>query len=601
VNLNLLNLFAPPSQSQTASAGAPSGVSFGAPKVLGGNIGDLMFGQLLAAQLQSAKGSMALSSAATNFTASNQATQQLQTVIAQLLKKGATLEQIANQLAGSLGSDFLAQLQLQTRQNTSQSLRNALTQMLERALGPPANGPPANGPPANGPPANGPPDGTPSQIAGVLVQRLVQVAQTLAKAGANATGQQHESLGTISDANAGDTPAPNTTAGILNAALVALQQFGNALPSSILASSATATTQTGLTQAVPPPAPWVPTTVSSPSDVAKDGSTKTSALQLQANPNGAPAATPQSIVQKTGAPTVATDPSLALVGSSADTVIGRILARAANVAASQNQSTGGTDAQNASAILQPHLAVTPASSTTNGTTGDALVASALRSLQAALAALPPPKTDNSASADSSSSLTAVAPAGATALTNVAFSAAAAAIAPATNTTVANNAPAQSLQQQPQTQTPPTVDPNAVVDQVLQGISMRNLSDGSQAVRMRLVPETLGSVTVNLQIQNGSVNATLLAQNTDVRDALLANQQMLTRSLADAGLRLASFTVNLANSGQYQQNQNPYQPRFGTTRRFVGITSSADDEIAAVPSYSPPSSQLAALQWLNALA
>jgi hypothetical protein len=97
---------------------------------------------------------------------------------------------------------------------------------------------------------------------------------------------------------------------------------------------------------------------------------------------------------------------------------------------------------------------------------------------------------------------------------------------------------------------------------------------------------------------------LLAQNTDVRDALLANQQALARSLSDAGLRLASFTVNLANNGQYQQQQQAYQQqRFGTTRRFFGISSMSDEGAvsAVVPTYGPPSTQLAALQWLNALA
>jgi flagellar hook-length control protein FliK len=149
-----------------------------------------------------------------------------------------------------------------------------------------------------------------------------------------------------------------------------------------------------------------------------------------------------------------------------------------------------------------------------------------------------------------------------------------------------------------------VDANAVVDQVLSGISMRNLSDGTQTVRMRLIPESLGSVTVNLSVQGNSVNATLLAQNTDVRDALLANQQALARSLADAGLKLAGFTVNLANDGFSQHQQAAYQQtRFGMSRRYSGMSSSSDESSvpAVVPTYGPPASQLAAIQWLNALA
>lgn len=589
MNLNLLNLFAPPTQPQSSAGSALTGSSLGVPKSLGANIGDLMFGQLLTAQLQNAKVAAPLTAGA-NSGQIGQAAMQLQTVVTQLLQKGATLEQIANQLASSLGSNFLAQLQLQLGANPSQSLRSTLTQMLERALGPPANGPP---------------DGTPAQVASVLVQRLVQVADTLAKAGTNAAGQQQDSLGTISDANAGDTPAPNTTAGILQAALAALQQSVGATTASaskslgISGDAQTAQPNVGSQGPIPPPVPWVPTTISSQSGAPESASigTGTSQLQSHADPKASSAATFQTIVQNTGGPTVATDPSLTLVGTGADTVIGRILARAANVAASQGQSsTVPANAQNATAILQPQLAVTPSGAATNGATGDALVASVLHSLQSALASLPPPKTDPSAPADSSTSpaSTASGPLIPATFSNVG-------LGPAIATSVQNNAPL-TTPTPPQSPSPPAVDPNAVVDQVLQSISMGTLSNGSQTVRMRLVPETLGSVTVNLQVQNGSVNATLLAQNTDVRDALLANQQMLTRSLADAGLRLASFTVNLANSGQYQQSQHQSQPRFGTTRRSVGITSSADDEaVSAVPSYGLPSTQLAALQWLNALA
>jgi len=76
-----------------------------------------------------------------------------------------------------------------------------------------------------------------------------------------------------------------------------------------------------------------------------------------------------------------------------------------------------------------------------------------------------------------------------------------------------------------------------------------------------------------------------------------------QSLNDAGLKLSSFTVNLSNGGlPYQQPQNQSQPQFGTTRRSMGLSpSGVDDAVAAVPTYGLPQTQLAALQWLNALA
>lgn len=541
MNLNLQNLFSTTSQTSGGNSlsGAPS-LSGNGLGTAAAHLGDVMFGQLLTAQLQNGTTASSATGSA-NPSLSGQEITQLKTTITQMLQAGASAQQIANQLAQTLGSNFLGQLQL-AGLNPGQNMGNSLVQMLTQALGPPGNGPP-------------------QQVASALVQRFVQIANTLAKVGANATGQQQDSLGTISDAIAGDTPAPNL-AGILQTAIVALQQSAQSgSQASVVSSNAPSPAA--------PPAPWVPTTSSQ------------NALAAQ-------------IAQSQGnGPTVAVNPSLALAGTGADTVIGRILARAANVAANQTQSASSVqtaaDAQNTT-TLQPQLAVTAANSASNGVLSDALAASLLRTVQTALASLPSPKND---SVDAS--VTGVNQANSNLFSSLG-------ITPVVNTTVGGNTAAPAAAQTPLPQAP--VDPNAVVDQVLQGISMRTLSDGSQSVRMRLVPESLGSVTVNLSVQGGSVNATLLAQNTDVRDALLANQQALSRSLADAGLKLASFTVNLANNGQFQQQQQAYQQsRFGTTRRFVGIMSGGDESTVSsvVPTYGPPSTQLAALQWLNALA
>ena len=531
-----------------------------------------MFGQLLSAQLQGSK-TASLGSSPSGSAQLATLASQLQAQITQMLKNGMSLEQIAQQLGGSLSSSILAQLQLQGV-NVS-GLRSSLTKMISQALGPPSNGPP---------------DQTAAQMASSLVQRFTQIANALTTTvSAYATGQQHDSLGTSSDANAGGSSAPSQTAGIVQSALVALQQSA-VNGSASAASAATLGSQSGGPAA--PPAPWVPS-----AGPLGNNATPTNGLATQTmHPQTASDA---QIPQNSGGPTVAANPSLTMQGTGADTVIGRILARAANVAADQANSgsnpSSTTDTPNATATLQPQIAVTGAASASGGGLSDSLTASLLQSMQNAINSIPQQKSDSSTTADSSAPVAGVGGAQAsTLLANASFGG----LSPLVSTT--GNTPTTAA---PQSQTPAQVpvDPNAVVDQVLQGISMRTLSDGSQTVRMRLVPETLGSVTVNLQVQGSSVNATLVAQNTDVRDALLANQQMLTRSLADAGLKLAGFTVNLANQG-FQQQQQAYQPRFGTTRRFVGVTTSSDDDtIASVPSYGPPSSQLAAMQWLNALA
>src|SRR5579875_1899880 len=550
MNTNLLNLFSTTGQTAGSSSltSASQLTASGSPAA---NLGDLMFGQLLTAQLQNS-GTASPPASVAGSVLSSQSLAQLKTTIAQMLQAGESVQQIANQLAAALGSNLLVQLQL-AGLNPGRNVGGSLMQMIAQALGPPGNGPPQT-------------------IASAIVQRFVQVANALAKVGANAAGQQQDSLATVSDANAGDLPAPNNIAALAQAALVALQQSTQRLGEASASPSSSPAA---------PPAPWVATTASSPA------------------PNAATFAAVTS--GSNGGPTVATNPSLPLVGVGADTVIGRILARAANVAASQSQSSQA--APSSQGAQQPvttssnaQNAVTAASSASNGTINDALAASLLRTVQNALAALPPQK--DSSNPDSAVTATA----GANSSTNAGVFTSLG-LAPVVNT-IGSGQAVNPLPQAAAAATPTPVEANAVVEQVLQGISMRTLSDGSQTVRMRLVPESLGSVTVNLSVQGGSVNATLLAQNTDVRDALLANQQALARSLSDAGLKLASFTVSLANNSQYQQQQQAYQQqRFGTTRRFFGITSTSDESAvsAVVPTYGPPSTQLAALQWLNALA
>ena len=576
MNSSLQNLFSlTPTASQTQSVGNTLiGSPLLGPKSSGASVGDMMFGQLLTAQLQSSKTS-SLASTSLGTGQLSTVSSQLQSAITQMLKNGMSIEQIAQQLGGSLSSNILAQLQLQG--TDASSLRTSLAQMISQALGPPSNGPP---------------DQTAAQMASSLVQRFTQIANALTTTvSAYATGQQHDSLGTSSDANAGGNSAPNQTAGIVQSALVALQQFAaNSTTSNAAAAANVASSQSGAQALVPPPAPWVP-----PSTGSANATTNTMAMQTPPSQAASAVQPPQS----TGGPTVAANPSLAMLGTGADTVIGRILARAANVAADQANTTNPSTSvatPSSTATLQPQIAVASVASASGGASSDTLMASLMQTLQNAINSVPQLKSDSSTSADGTTAASGVGGTQtSTLLANASFGG-----LPIVTTT-AGNTPTVAIPQSQTTAQEPPVDPNAVVDQVLQGINMRTLSDGSQTVRMRLVPESLGSVSVSLQVQGTSVNATLVAQNSDVRDALLANQQMLSRSLADAGLKLSGFTVNLANQG-FQQQQQAYQPRFGTTRRFVGVTTSSDDDtIASVPSYSPSSSQLAAVQWLNALA
>ncbi len=140
--------------------------------------------------------------------------------------------------------------------------------------------------------------------------------------------------------------------------------------------------------------------------------------------------------------------------------------------------------------------------------------------------------------------------------------------------------------------PPVVDTHAIIEQVVRGMSVRQITDGSE-IRMRLVPDHLGEVAVHLTVTGSSVNASVVAQNADVRQTLLANQHHLTRALEDSGLKLTGFSVDVfgGNAGNQKNGQDTTS---GFGRHYVvhelpGKTE--EPTLVAEPSFGPP--QLAA--------
>jgi flagellar hook-length control protein FliK len=138
--------------------------------------------------------------------------------------------------------------------------------------------------------------------------------------------------------------------------------------------------------------------------------------------------------------------------------------------------------------------------------------------------------------------------------------------------------------------PVPVDHSAIADQVLRGAFMRNVGQSSE-MRLTLAPDSLGDVNVKLVVNAGTVTAHVVAETSEVRDALVAAQPQLSKSLADSGLKLTSFTVDLQGGGfagfaqQQQQSQNGNRARHSTN--FTDGDGGDDDTLLeAIPSFGP---------------
>ncbi len=83
----------------------------------------------------------------------------------------------------------------------------------------------------------------------------------------------------------------------------------------------------------------------------------------------------------------------------------------------------------------------------------------------------------------------------------------------------------------------------LVQRVLRGVEQ--LANGGGQVRLRLHPPELGSLQMSLRMEAGQVYAKLEVENTTARDALLNNVQILKDRMAEQGMRVAAFEVEVS--------------------------------------------------------
>jgi flagellar hook-length control protein FliK len=480
----------------------------------------------------------------------------LQKKIADLLQKGESVSEIVQQLAASLA----AQLAQQFGGDPAQ-IQNQLQTAIASALTLPST--------------TGPPLST-TDLASALAQRFRQVADVAAGV-LGETGQSNRLFaGSISDAatTAGVQPAPTTTT----------------TPADSIAADASALLA---------------------SLTASQGDGKTVAT------NGAPALGPNGdtllgrILTRAAQSSQANEPpaeagtSPAQAGPPGLTVLALAAAAAALGNGAAQPTPSVSSAASTAAALRALAETANTSSANSGSAPTVLATQQPAPLNPAVAAFV--KAFNDALASTSASVTAKPNAsdtdpGALLQTTVSSSQAPTigAFAPVQAGAQSDAVSANGTPSAPATPSQSTVDPNLVVEQVLRGAFL-NTAGSVSTVRLRLVPEELGDVSVKLTIEGSSVSAQVMAQTPAAHDALVAGQAQLTRALADNGLKLISFNVDLAGgfaSFQQQQQQQSSQQGTSNGRNLllggVDTTETDDSSLTAAPNFGPP--VLAGASW-----
>ncbi len=388
------------------------------------------------------------------------------------------------------------------------------------------------------PPGNAPP-GTAAQQVNALAARLQRLIESLARDSAG-TGQQNDIAGNILDAkSAKDIPAQTPA-----------KETASTLDVSSLVRSLLSNAVTALAQSAPTPAQ---------NDSAFVG-----------------AGVPQS--------TTALPPQTAVTMADAPDLLARMLVRAAGVDAKINGIAG-------------------AGNGSNGTTTDvAETPSALAArFQAALANV----VSNASGASSNGSFTG----GQTGQSDQQSSSQpslsthdsslsnAVAVPGFTVTTAAQNATQAAA-----SASRAAVDANAVIEQMIKSMVMRTNAQGSSEIRLHLQPENLGDVTMKITVTGSQISANVVAANADVRNTLMSNHQQLARSLADAGLTLSGFSVDVSggNAGRDRQN-NDRTAGFGRRYTVHELPGASTSETPALASLGPSILNGTSLALFNYLA
>jgi len=104
--------------------------------------------------------------------------------------------------------------------------------------------------------------------------------------------------------------------------------------------------------------------------------------------------------------------------------------------------------------------------------------------------------------------------------------------------------------------------DVLLPQVVRGLATL-ARDGAAEMRLQLEPEDLGTVQLRVRTSRGIVRGELLVERPEIKQLLDANVGRLRTALAESGLHLGGFDVDVErHTGSRQQFSTPDRPAGG---------------------------------------
>jgi flagellar hook-length control protein FliK len=141
---------------------------------------------------------------------------------------------------------------------------------------------------------------------------------------------------------------------------------------------------------------------------------------------------------------------------------------------------------------------------------------------------------------------------------------------------------------PEATTETNIDPARFLQRVARAFQVAHHREGE--VRLRLHPPELGAIKVELQVQDGTLTARVQTETSEARTVLLDNLPALRERLAEQGIKIEKFDVDLFDqsggqpqqSGQQTEEKRERNPYVRTSLRTDSAQRTEASDTPAVP-------------------
>ena len=124
--------------------------------------------------------------------------------------------------------------------------------------------------------------------------------------------------------------------------------------------------------------------------------------------------------------------------------------------------------------------------------------------------------------------------------------------------------------------PDTINHKEVIEQIVEKVKI-DLSNTKNEIRVRLKPEVLGEMTMNIEVAKGAVTAKIMVDNQRTKEIIEGNLIQLKEGIKDTGLEIKTVEVFVGNNSDFDKH-NSGQFSFKQNNKKIKIKSQENKTI-----------------------